>query len=67
MKNQQRVCARPLADFPLSSAQKEIWFDQLLHPDRPLYNIGGYVRIDGPMDVVLFERALNQLVEEMIL
>jgi len=32
---------------PLSSVQKEIGFDQMLHPDIPLYNIGGYLRIDG--------------------
>ncbi len=42
--------------YPLSSPQREIWFDQILHPDVPLYNIGGYVRIDGPIDPALFEK-----------
>jgi len=36
--------------YPLTSVQREIWFDQTLHPDVPMYNIGGYVRIDGPVD-----------------
>jgi len=53
-----------LKHYPLSSPQREIWFDQILHPDVPLYNIGGYVRIDGPIDPALFEKALNQVIAE---
>jgi len=50
--------------YPLSSSQREIWFDQILHPDVPLYNVGGYLRIDGPIDPAIFEKALNQVIEE---
>ena len=50
--------------YPLSLSQREIWFDQLMYPDIPLYNIGGYVRIDGPVDPVLFEQAVCQLVHQ---
>ncbi len=50
--------------YPLSSPQREIWFDQILHPDVPLYNIGGYVRIDGSIEPSLFEKALNQVIHE---
>ena len=50
--------------YPLSSTQREIWFDQLLHPDIPLYNIGGYLRINGPIDRILFEQALDQVIQE---
>jgi len=50
--------------YPLSSSQQDIWFDQLLHPDVPLYNIGGYLRIDGPINLALFEKALNQVILE---
>jgi len=53
-----------LKHYPLSSPQREIWFDQILHPDLPLYNFGGYLRIDGPIDPALFEKALNQVIEE---
>ena len=45
--------------YPLSSSQREIWFDQALHPDIPLYNIGGYSRIDGPLEHERLERAVN--------
>ena len=50
--------------FPLSSVQREIWFDQLLYPDTPVYNIGGYLRIDGDINPDIFHRALTQLVKE---
>jgi len=53
-----------LKHYPLSSSQREIWFDQILHPDVPLYNIGGYMRIDGPIEPEVFEKALNQVIEE---
>jgi len=49
--------------YPLSSPQREIWFDQVLHPEVPLYNIGGYVQINGAIDPVLFESAVNLLVQ----
>jgi non-ribosomal peptide synthetase component F len=48
---------------PLSSPQREIWFDQLLHPDLPLYNVGGYVQINGTLDHTVFEQAINRLIQ----
>ncbi|HDN26617.1 MAG TPA: amino acid adenylation domain-containing protein, partial [Thioploca sp.] len=50
--------------YPLSSSQREVWFDQILHPDVPLYNIGGYLRIQGPVEPAIFEKALNQVIHE---
>jgi amino acid adenylation domain-containing protein len=52
------------AFHPLTSSQREIWFDQLLYGDAPLYNIGGYVRISGGIDPERFERAINLLVQK---
>ncbi|HKR62913.1 MAG TPA: condensation domain-containing protein, partial [Thermoanaerobaculia bacterium] len=49
--------------FPLTSAQRGVWFDQLLHPEEPLYNMGGYLRIDGAIDEVVFEASLRTLVD----
>ncbi|MEK8020576.1 MAG: condensation domain-containing protein, partial [Candidatus Parabeggiatoa sp.] len=49
--------------YPLTSPQREIWFDQMLHPSLPLYNIGGYMQIDGAVDPKLFEQAVNLLVQ----
>jgi hypothetical protein len=50
--------------YPLSSPQLDFWFDQILHPNVPLYNIGGYVRIDGSINPTLFEKALNHVIAE---
>ncbi|MEN8217960.1 MAG: amino acid adenylation domain-containing protein [Pseudomonadota bacterium] len=50
--------------YSLSSPQLDFWFDQILHPGVPLYNIGGYVRIEGTIDPALFEKALNQVIAE---
>src|SRR5262245_24762520 len=50
--------------FQLSTAQLGIWFAQQLNPSSPAYNIGEYLEIHGPVDAVLFERALRQVVAE---
>ncbi|MCP4687941.1 MAG: amino acid adenylation domain-containing protein, partial [Desulfobacterales bacterium] len=49
---------------PLTSVQREIWLHQMIHPDIPLYNIGGYLRIRGPVDPVIFEEAIRRLIRE---
>ena len=48
----------------LSAAQLGIWFAQQLDPSSPAYNIGEYIEIHGPVDPILFERALRQVVAE---
>jgi len=50
------------SSFALTAPQREIWFDQLLHAQVPLYNIGGYVEINRPIDRALFDRAIQGLV-----
>jgi amino acid adenylation domain-containing protein len=55
---------KSLNQYPLSSSQKEIWLDQLLSPNIPLYNIGGYLHISGAIDIKVFEQSLNQLIQE---
>jgi tyrocidine synthetase III len=50
--------------YPLSSVQSEIWFNQVLHPEDPIYNIGGYIRIRGPIDRQGFENALRSVVRQ---
>jgi amino acid adenylation domain-containing protein len=55
---------KTIKHYPLSSPQRDIWFDQILHPDVPLYNIGGYVRIEGSINSTLFEKAINQVIEK---
>ncbi|PYB79680.1 non-ribosomal peptide synthetase [Pseudomonas soli] len=48
--------------FPLTCAQRDIWLDQISHGDSPLYNVGGYVELDGRVDCGLLSQALDHLV-----
>ncbi|MFN9658801.1 MAG: hypothetical protein ACK6BC_00235, partial [Cyanobacteriota bacterium] len=58
------VGSRP-ALYPLSTPQREIWFDQILNDGVPLYNIGGYVSLPGQINPKLFEQAVNLLVKSI--
>jgi len=49
----------PTDTYPLSSAQQDVWVDQMLHPGSCRYNIGGYVRIDGAVDTERFVAAVR--------
>lgn len=49
--------------IPLSCLQKEIWVNQMLHPDVPLFNVGGYACIDGKLNISLFKQALTHVID----
>ncbi len=50
--------------YPLSTAQRGIWFAQQLDPGDAIFNIGEYLEIAGPIDAGLFERACRRLIDE---
>jgi hypothetical protein len=50
--------------FPVSSAQRGVWFAQMSAPDSPAFNIAEYVEIAAEVDSVLFGRACAQMVAE---
>jgi len=49
---------------PLSTAQEGIWLAQMQDTASPAFNIAEYVEIQGPIDTILFETALRQIVAE---
>ncbi|MCF5757277.1 non-ribosomal peptide synthetase, partial [Pseudomonas syringae] len=49
--------------FELTSAQQGIWFDQIANPELPYYNIGMVLEIKGELDVALFEKAFQLVVD----
>ncbi len=49
---------------PLTHIQRDIWVDQLSAPGIPLYNIGGYLIIRGPLDAEKMHRAVQRLTRE---
>ncbi|WP_438826902.1 non-ribosomal peptide synthase/polyketide synthase [Pseudomonas syringae] len=50
-------------DFELTSPQQGIWFDQIANPELPYYNIGMILEIKGELDVPLFEKAFQLVVD----
>ncbi|MFF0596393.1 amino acid adenylation domain-containing protein, partial [Streptomyces antibioticus] len=55
---------RALRRLPLTGAQTGVWYAQRLAPDSPVYNVGQYVEIEGPLDTALFEEAVRRVVGE---
>lgn len=56
----------PRADagaYPLSFAQRRLWYLDLLEPGSPIFNINGYVRLRGALDVDALERSLADLTQ----
>jgi len=49
---------------PLSAAQLGVWVAQNLDPANPVFNVGQYVRVHGPVDTALFEAALDRVIRE---
>src|SRR5947207_4826556 len=49
--------------WPASTDQTALWFIQQLEPSTSAYNIGNGFRLKGHLDVALFERCLNVVVQ----
>ncbi|MES2823407.1 MAG: AMP-binding protein, partial [Pseudomonadota bacterium] len=47
--------------MPLSSAQKMVYFDQLINPDLPHYNIGFKFQLSGELNYTAIEKTLEIL------
>ncbi len=48
-----------MSDFPLTPQQLDIYADQSIHEGSPLYNIGCYLDIDGPLDHPTLQAAIQ--------
>lgn len=46
-------------DFPLSSAQRRMWFNHQWNPHQPLYNESFGLRIEGDLKAALLERSFD--------
>src|SRR5580693_7956867 len=44
--------------LPLHPAQKEVFLDQMMNPDSPHYNVGGYVRLRGRLNRDIIRKAI---------
>ncbi|MCB9252923.1 MAG: amino acid adenylation domain-containing protein [Flavobacteriales bacterium] len=46
-------------DIPLHPSQNDVYVDQLIHSASPHYNIGGYIKLKGKLDLDMFQKAVN--------
>lgn len=45
--------------LPLHPAQKDIFIDQLAAPQKPNYNVGAYIKLEGPLQVACLLQAAD--------
>ncbi|MBN2441955.1 MAG: amino acid adenylation domain-containing protein [Spirochaetales bacterium] len=50
---------KDLFSFPLSFAQERLWFLHKFSPNKSMYNMAGYAKVTGPMDIPLVEASFN--------
>ncbi len=50
--------------FPLSHAQRRIWYMEQLYPDTCAHVLGGVVRIHGAVELALLDRAIRGFIEK---
>ncbi|MFA0960192.1 amino acid adenylation domain-containing protein [Roseivirga sp. BDSF3-8] len=48
----------------LTLPQQDVYFEQLLFPDEPIYNIGAKIAIEGPVNVDLLDQAYQVLISQ---
>jgi len=58
------IPVQPLqASYALSAAQRRLWFLHQLKPDSGRYHVVHAVKVEGPLNVEVFQRALDRVVE----
>lgn len=49
--------------YPLTHPQKRIWYVENIYPGTSIHNIGGLIKIYGPVDFQLLEESINLFVK----
>ena len=56
-----QITSDPLI-YPLSFAQRRLWFLDKLEPGKSVYNVSEAVRLKGPLDRDALERSINRII-----
>jgi amino acid adenylation domain-containing protein len=54
---------KEIAIYPLTSYQKDIWLEQCLYKDLPIYNTGAYFDINGAIDYHRFQKSVSEVIQ----
>lgn len=49
-------------EYSLTTYQRDIWVEQCLHPGKPIYNLGGFIKLEGELNYDVLNRAINILI-----
>ncbi|MFH8972853.1 amino acid adenylation domain-containing protein [Streptomyces sp. NPDC017890] len=55
---------RPTQQLPLSAAQREMWYGQQADPGNPVFTMGDFLELRGPLDTGRFEAAWQGVLRE---
>ncbi|KOS03838.1 condensation domain-containing protein, partial [Paenibacillus polymyxa] len=50
-------------EYPLSHPQKRIWYMSNVYDNSSLYSIGGYLKLNGPIDFQKMEQSIQHVVK----
>lgn len=50
--------------YPLTHAQKRIWYVEHIYPGTSIHNIGGLIKIHGPVNFDLLEEAIHLFIQQ---
>lgn len=50
--------------YPLTSVQRDIYYEQILYPNSSIYNIGAKIKIQGQLNIALFIQAYSKLIHQ---
>jgi hypothetical protein len=50
-------------NMPLCLAQERLWFLDQLEPGNPFYNVAIAIKLTGPLNLVVLEQSLNEIVK----
>jgi len=48
----------------LTLPQQDVYFEQLLYPNEPIYNIGAKIKIEGTINTDVFKKAYHELIKQ---
>ncbi|MCE3199502.1 amino acid adenylation domain-containing protein [Paenibacillus sonchi] len=54
---------KPSIFYPLTHPQQRIWSIEQIYPQTPLHNIGGTIRIKGPVQFSVLEKAIDLFIQ----
>lgn len=63
MEAETMVATEEAACFPLTHAQKRIWYNEIMHPDLEMANVGYIIRFLRYMDPLKLEFAFNVVLQ----